>query len=66
MTDTYAPGEPDLTGYLSFSAADLPQNPTPFERLIYAIRLMHDQVNLTDPHDPVGVALTMAGLAVRP
>lgn len=34
--------------------------------LVFAIRILHDHVDLTDPTCPVGVAITNAGLGRRP
>lgn len=36
------------------------------DRLLAGIRALHDMVDLTDPNDPIGVALTRAGLERRP
>jgi hypothetical protein len=37
-----------------------------FVELRDQVRSLHDRVDLTDPHDPIGVALTEIGLARRP
>jgi hypothetical protein len=34
--------------------------------LLDQVRALHDLVNQTDPNDPIGVALTQVGLALRP
>lgn len=35
-------------------------------RLRDIVRALHDQVDQTDPNDPIGVALTRAGSVTRP
>ncbi len=36
------------------------------KQLLAGVRALHEMVDQTDPNDPIGVALTRAGLAVKP
>lgn len=60
-------GSPELSPADSIEVpTDLDQLRAEYCRLAMGVRRLHAMIDQTDPHDPIGVALTRAGLERAP
>lgn len=58
--------EPELPATLDFPPGAIQLLAGAYVKLRDQVRALHDLVDLTDPNDPIGTALTKVGLARRP